>query len=177
MSLLTVIIQFMTHTGKHTFLEIWILCFFLSLVTKKGPIWSVSVNSPIHIHDIWLTNVLGTSPVKIHFGVMFDDLVSKFGLLVRDQSHTKCNKFTKDEKNWKCLKCCIPVIRWRKIPLMSTSWLYDVTILCFLATCYRNIVLFWMTPGSPHQGLLSSFFLGIDWFDSWAFELDYQALW
>ena len=28
-----------------------------------------------------------------------------------------------------------------------------------------------------HQGLLSSFFLGIDWFDSWAFGLDYQTLW
>jgi hypothetical protein len=28
-----------------------------------------------------------------------------------------------------------------------------------------------------HQSLLSSFFLGIDWFDSWAFGLDYQALW
>jgi hypothetical protein len=27
------------------------------------------------------------------------------------------------------------------------------------------------------QDLLSSFFLGIDWFDSWAFGLDYQALW
>ena len=28
-----------------------------------------------------------------------------------------------------------------------------------------------------HQDLLSSFFLGIDWFDSWAFGLDYQVLW
>jgi hypothetical protein len=27
------------------------------------------------------------------------------------------------------------------------------------------------------QVLLSSFFLGIDWFDSWAFGIDYQALW
>ena len=27
------------------------------------------------------------------------------------------------------------------------------------------------------QDSLSSFFLGIDWFDSWAFGLDYQALW
>ncbi len=28
-----------------------------------------------------------------------------------------------------------------------------------------------------HQGSLSSFLGGIDWFDSWAFGLDYQALW
>ncbi len=28
-----------------------------------------------------------------------------------------------------------------------------------------------------HQGILSSFFLGIDWFDSWSFGLDYQVLW
>jgi len=32
-------------------------------------------------------------------------------------------------------------------------------------------------PCHSLQGLLSSFFLGIDWFDSWAFGLDYQSLW
>jgi hypothetical protein len=35
----------------------------------------------------------------------------------------------------------------------------------------------WPSGLDHRQGLLSSFFLGIDWFDSWAFGLDYQALW
>ena len=35
-----------------------------------------------------------------------------------------------------------------------------------------------LTPSRTRiQGLLSSFFWGIDWFDSWAFGLDYQAIW
>ncbi len=53
------------------------------------------------------------------------------------------------------------------------------TLLCRTDYVRRwpKCALLYGTAAVPYQGLLSSFFLGIDWFDSWVFEFDYQALW
>ena len=62
-------------------------------------------------------------------------------------------------------------------PKEKTYWIISNSVLLniwvfqtywFFSSCHRP---------THHQDLLSSFFLGIDWFDSWAFGLDYQALW
>ncbi len=73
--------------------------------------------------------------------------------------------------------------RDENLGIEMSRWNYDEYVSLWSSNMDTHHVPFRQTKKTKdtvkprEQGLLSSFFLGIDWFDSWAFGLDYQALW